>query len=66
MPDDERVSFFLAASRWSGDIVNREPDKCDELSWYFVRDLPTNMVPYVRRALKNYQESRFFESYGWE
>ena len=64
--EDERVSFFLAASKWSGDTVNAEPDKCDDLSWHSVHDLPANMVPYVRRALENYQESRFFESFGWE
>ena len=64
--EDERVSFFLAASIWSGDIVNMEPDKCDELSWHSVHHLPGNMVPYVRRALENYRESRFFESFGWE
>lgn len=64
--DSERVSFFLAASRWSGDIVNAEPDKCDDLSWHSIHDLPANMVPYVRQALENYRKGRFFESFGWE
>ena len=64
--EDERVSFFLAASKWSGDIVNAEPDKCDDLSWHSVHDLPANMVPYVRQALENYQKGRYFESFGWE
>ena len=64
--EDERVSFFLTAFRWSGEIANMEPGKCDELSWHSVHDLPANMVPYVRRALENCRESRFFESFGWE
>jgi 8-oxo-dGTP pyrophosphatase MutT (NUDIX family) len=64
--DSERVSFFLAASRWTGDIVNAEPDKCDDISWHSVHNLPANMVPYVRQALENYRKGRFFESFGWE
>ncbi len=63
--EDERVSFFLSVSRWSGDIVNAEPDKCDDLSWHSIHDLPANMVPYVRQALENYQKGQFFESFGW-
>ena len=66
MAKDERVSFFLAASKWSGDVVNAEPDKCDDLSWHSVHDLPANMVPYVRRALKNYLKGKFFDSFGWD
>ncbi len=63
---DERVDFFLAASRWKGNIVNAEPDKCDDLSWHSVHELPVNMVPYVRRALENYWKGRFFHSFGWK
>ncbi len=64
--EDEWVPFFLAASKWSGDIVNAEPDKCDDLSWHPIHDLPHNMVPYVRKGLENYLEDRYFDSFGWD
>ena len=63
---DERVDFFLASERWSGDIVNAEPDKCDQLAWFDRRQLPQNTIPYVRRALQNYNSGIWFDSYGWE
>lgn len=63
--DDERIDFFLAASSWSGEITNCEPDKCDQLLWRNPDDLPANMVPYVRRGLENYRQGRWFDSYGW-
>ncbi len=64
--EDERVDFFLAAARWDGRVVNAEPEKCDDLSWHSVHDLPANMVPYVRRALENYRKGKYFESFGWD
>jgi 8-oxo-dGTP pyrophosphatase MutT (NUDIX family) len=63
--DDERIDFFLAASRWSGQIANREPGKCDQLAWFDLDDLPENVIPYVHRALQNYRQGRWFDSYGW-
>ena len=30
------------------------------------RDLPANMVPYVRQALDNYLEGKFFDSFEWD
>ncbi len=64
--DDERVDWFLAASRWSGDIVNAEPHKCDDLSWFDLHRLPDNLIPYVRQALENYRRGVWFDSFGWE
>ncbi|MGI8856175.1 MAG: NUDIX hydrolase [Thermomicrobiales bacterium] len=62
---DERIDFFLTASRWAGAITNREPDKCDALAWFSLNHLPANVVPYVRRALDNYWHGRWFDSHGW-
>ena len=66
MEDDEYVSFFLQASKYSGEVVNMEPHKCDDLSWFDIDDLPPNTIPYVRRAIQNYRNGVWFESFGWK
>jgi 8-oxo-dGTP diphosphatase len=63
--DDERIDFFLAATTWSGEITNREPDKCVQLAWFDTDDLPPDVIPYVRRALLNYRRGEWFDSVGW-
>ena len=63
--DDEYVSFFLHASRYSGEVVNMEPNKCDDLGWFDLDDLPPNTIPYVRRAIQNYRDGVWFDSLGW-
>ena len=65
MEDDEYVSFFLHASRYSGEVINMEPHKCDDLSWFDIDDLPPNTIPYVRRAIQNYRDGVWFDSFGW-
>src|SRR6185295_1108594 len=51
---DERVDFFVHVHKWRGEPVNAEPDKCDELRWTDVNDLPMNTIPYVRQAIQNH------------
>ena len=63
--DQERVDFFLAASTWKSEILNSEPDKCDELAWFDMDRLPENVVPYVRKAIENYRQGEWFDSFGW-
>lgn len=62
---DERVDFFLAAERWRGEVRICEPERCDELAWYPLNDLPANVIAYVRQALENYRAGRWFASFGW-
>jgi len=64
----EFVDFFLLATRWSGEIVNTEPHKCDELTWFGLDFLPINILPYVRKALEIYRQGQqgiWFASLGW-
>lgn len=63
--EEERVDFFLTATRWTGDVTIAEPHRCDELSWYPLDALPDNVVPYIRQALDNYRRGVWFDSYGW-
>jgi 8-oxo-dGTP diphosphatase len=64
--DDERIDFFVAATRWAGEPRNLEPDKCDDLRWFSLDDLPENVIPYIRRAIKNYRAGRWFDAFGWD
>lgn len=63
--DDERIDFFLIASRWTETMHNAEPEKCDALTWFPRDALPENVIPYIRRALDNERQGRWFDRYGW-
>jgi 8-oxo-dGTP diphosphatase len=62
---DEYVHFFLTAATWQGAIINAEPNKCDDLTWHDLDNLPPNVIPYVRQALDNYRRGVWFDSFGW-
>ena len=49
----------------SGDVTNMEPDKCDDLRWFDIEDLPGNTIPYIRQAIENYRKGVWFSSFGW-
>ncbi len=65
MQGDERVDFFVNVEKWEGEPVNAEPDKCDDIRWVNVDDLPANTIPYIWRALHNHQTGIAFDEYGW-
>lgn len=62
---DERVDFFVNVSHWKGEPINAEPEKCDELRWVSVNELPENTIPYIRRALHNHHNGIRFDEFGW-
>jgi ADP-ribose pyrophosphatase YjhB (NUDIX family) len=63
--DMEWIDFFLNVYSWNGQIVNAEPNKCEELKWFKLTELPDNMIPYVRRAIERNTPPMWFDSVGW-
>ena len=62
---DERVDFFVHVHKWKGEPFNAEPDKCDDMRWVEIEQLPANTVPYVRQALRNHLSGIQFDEYGF-
>jgi 8-oxo-dGTP diphosphatase len=62
--EDERVDFFVHVRHWQGEPFNAEPDKCDDLRWVNIDQLPVNVVPYVRQALGNHLAGIPFDEFG--
>ncbi len=65
-PDREYIDIYVAAESWEGEIENNEPEKCDELKWFSIEDLPDNIIPEVKLALENIEKRVFYSEVGWE
>jgi 8-oxo-dGTP diphosphatase len=61
-----RASFIFRARQWTGIPVNCEPDKCRELRWFPLDELPDNMISYCRVALEHIAAGNPFSVCGWE
>ena len=64
--NEERIDYFFCCEKWHGEIKNAEPNKCDELLWADINNLPLNTVDYVGEAVKNYLAGKQFTIYGWK
>jgi len=62
---EERVDFFVNIHKWDGEPANTEPDKCDEIRWVKMEQLPANTIPYIRQALQNHRQGIKFDEFGW-
>ncbi len=63
--DIARVSFFFTATRWAGDVVNAEPDKCAGLIWSDPVSLPGHTIGYIADALAAFRADQGFNACGW-
>jgi 8-oxo-dGTP diphosphatase len=52
LPVDERVDYFFSATSWSGEPRIVEPEKCAELRWYPLAELPRPVVPHELAVLR--------------
>lgn len=64
-PEREYIDIYLKTNVWKGEIKNNEPEKCDELKWFSINNLPSNIVPEVRLALENTNNKIFYGEIGF-
>ena len=57
---NERVDFFFSVSKWEGEIINNEPEKCGGLEWFDADALPGNVINYIWQALEDVKNNIFY------
>ncbi len=50
--DSEWIHHFFITNNWTGIINNMEPDKCNDVSWFDINNLPNNTITFVKDAIK--------------
>jgi ADP-ribose pyrophosphatase YjhB (NUDIX family) len=60
-----RIGFYFTTSHFDGEPHIAEPEKCDDLSWSLLTELPLNTVEHVRAAIESYIRGELYSEFGW-
>jgi 8-oxo-dGTP diphosphatase len=61
----EYVAFFYENTTWLGPPCIMEPDKCDELAWFNLNELPKPMTQTHMQVLTMVDQNKFLSEFGW-
>lgn len=64
--DRESIDTFFIAEQWTGTPENMEQEKCDDLSWFPISDLPKNTIPYIKKAIESSLQGIMYSEFGWK
>jgi 8-oxo-dGTP pyrophosphatase MutT (NUDIX family) len=62
----ERVDLFFEAWKWTGEIKNMEPNKCDDLSWFPINRLPAATLLFIELVIKRILRNEPYSEYSYE
>ncbi len=60
----ERVHAYFLATTWGWTLHNAEPTRCTDLSWFAIKDLPSDMLGCTRDAIKHIEQWTFYSEFG--
>jgi len=63
--DGHRIHVYFQVMPPYGEPQNKEPEKCDDLSWFPLDALPENTLPYVRAILERIQQGKMYSETMW-
>lgn len=61
-----RIGFYFIPKKFSGEIQNMEPQKCDDLKFFSLDNLPENTIGHVRAVIESYNRGETYNEYNWE
>ena len=64
--DHERMDFFFTCRVWDGEPVNTEPEKCSELVWAPMKQLPDDVIDYYNVMFEHVSAGNVHSDLGWD
>jgi len=62
---EELFALVFKVTQWQGTPTNKEPNKHDDLQWFTLDKLPTNIIPAHHQALLCSNQNIFYSEHGW-
>jgi 8-oxo-dGTP diphosphatase len=63
--DRFNIDIFFECTSWEGELLNLEPDKCEELNFFNIESLPDNLIPYIGHAIFAAINGEIYSEIGW-
>ena len=57
------IDFIIKATEWQGEIQIMEKDKCDDLQWFNIENIPENTLSYINNVMDDKKD--FYIPYNW-
>lgn len=61
----ERIYSFFLCREWENEPVNSEPDKCKEIAWFKIVDLPETTIKHVKVAIESILKGVNYLEFGF-
>lgn len=57
---------YFRIKKWEGEPFVAEPDHCEEIEWFDLKNLPEQFVPIVKDAFLLSLNGTYYSEYGWK
>ena len=57
---------FFKVIKYEEEIKINEPEKCEELKWFKLNELPKNILQDRYQAIRNYMTNKRYSEFGWD
>lgn len=62
----ESIDFGIKVTQWEGEPKIMEPEKCAEICWFPIDDLPPNTIDCLKHVIPLVLKNIFYSEYGWD
>lgn len=57
-----RINFIFITDCYEGKVQIGEPDSCEKLEWFSIKNLPNNIIPKIKKSIEEIREGVFYSS----
>ena len=62
----EAIVFLVRADKWEGEPKINEPEKCSEIRWADLDNLPKETMKSAHHFFDNVKKDTFYSEFGWK
>ena len=55
------LRFYFLANKWKNEPKICEPEKCSQIGWFDLDNLPNDIIPHFKKTISNYINGKLYD-----